>query len=93
MRAIPVVDPVRAREQISVTPARDAIDMPTAEVGCRFRALCPVGRDQEICRTVDPELQQIERDHAAACHFPQVAPPPMGNPGVLTPRSSTPKEP
>ena len=73
MRAIPVVDPVRAREQISVTPARDAIDMPTAEVGCRFRALCPVGRDQEICRTVDPELQQIERDHAAACHFPQVA--------------------
>ena len=47
--------------------------MPTAEVGCRFRALCPVGRDQEICRTVDPELQPIEPDHAAACHFPQVA--------------------
>ena len=56
-----------------MTPARDAIDMPTVEVGCRFRALCPVGRDQEICRTVDPQLQQIERDHAAACHFPQVA--------------------
>ena len=74
MRAIPVVDPVRAREQISVTPARDAIDMPTAEVGCRFRTLCPVGRDQEICRTVDPELQTIEHDHAAACHFPQVDP-------------------
>jgi len=72
MRAIPLVDPVRAREQISVTPARDAIDMPTVEVGCRFRTLCPVGRDQEICRTVDPELKPIERDHAAACHFPQV---------------------
>ncbi len=74
MRAIPVVDPVRAREQISVTPARDAIDLPTPEVGCRFRTLCPVGRDQEICRTVDPELQPIELDHAAACHFPQVDP-------------------
>ena len=72
MRAIPVVDPVRAREQISVTPAREAIDAATAEVGCRFRALCPVGRDQEICRTIDPELQPIESDHAAACHFPQV---------------------
>ena len=72
MRAIPVVDPVRAREQISVPPARDAIDMPTVEVGCRFRPLCPVGRDQEICATVDPELQPIERDHAVACHFPQV---------------------
>jgi oligopeptide/dipeptide ABC transporter ATP-binding protein len=73
MRAIPVVDPVRAREQISVTPARQATDMPTAEVGCRFRALCPVGRDREICRTVDPVLEQIEFDHAAACHFPQEA--------------------
>jgi len=73
MRAIPVVDPVRAREQIAVAPARDVIDMPTAEVGCRFRALCPVGRDQEICRTIDPELQPIELDHAAACHFPQLA--------------------
>ena len=72
MRAIPVVDPVRAREQISVPPGRDAIDMPTVEVGCRFRPLCPVGRDQEICATVDPELQPIERDHAVACHFPQV---------------------
>jgi peptide/nickel transport system ATP-binding protein len=73
MRAVPVVDPVRAREQISITPAGDAVDPSTVEEGCRFRALCPVGRDQEICRTVDPELQQIEVDHAAACHFPQVA--------------------
>jgi peptide/nickel transport system ATP-binding protein len=72
MRAIPVVDPVRAREQISVPPGRDAIDMPTVEVGCRFRPICPVGRDQEICRTVDPALEPIERDHAVACHFPQV---------------------
>ena len=47
--------------------------MPTVEVGCRYRALCPVGRDQEICRTVDPELRTIEADHATACHFPQVA--------------------
>jgi len=73
MRAIPVVDPVRARELISVTPAQEAIDMPTVEGGCRFRALCPIGREQEICRTVDPELRSIEVDHATACHFPQVA--------------------
>src|SRR5262249_1999979 len=72
MRAIPLVDPVRAREQMSVTPAREAIDASTPEDGCRFRALCPIGRDQEICRTVNPELQSIEVDHAAACHFPQV---------------------
>jgi oligopeptide/dipeptide ABC transporter ATP-binding protein len=73
MRAIPVPDPVRARDLISVTPAKEAIDMPTVEGGCRFRALCPIGRNQEICRTVDPELRSIEVDHATACHFPQVA--------------------
>jgi peptide/nickel transport system ATP-binding protein len=73
MRAIPDVDPVAAREQITVAPTRDAIDMPTVVGGCRYRALCPVGRDQEICRTVDPELRSIEVDHATACHFPQLA--------------------
>jgi oligopeptide/dipeptide ABC transporter ATP-binding protein len=73
MGAIPVADPVLAREQITVAPARDAIDMPTVTGGCRFRPLCPVGRDQEICHTVDPELRSIEVDHAAACHFPQRA--------------------
>jgi oligopeptide transport system ATP-binding protein len=73
MSAIPVADPVLAREQITVAPARDAIDMPTVIGGCRFRPLCPVGRDQEICHTVDPELRSIEVDHAAACHFPQLA--------------------
>jgi oligopeptide/dipeptide ABC transporter ATP-binding protein len=73
MRAIPVVDPVVAREQITVAPTRDTIDMPTVVGGCRFRALCPVGRDQEICRTVDPELRSIEVDHATACHFQQLA--------------------
>ena len=73
MRAIPVVDPVRAREQITVAPARDTIDMPTVVSGCRYRPLCPVGRDEEICRTVDPALRAIEVEHAAACHFPQRA--------------------
>jgi len=84
MRAIPVVDPVRARELISVTPARDAIDMPTVEGGCRFRTLCPVGREQEICHTVDPELQSIEADHATACHFPQVAGTALGPAGLAS---------
>jgi oligopeptide/dipeptide ABC transporter ATP-binding protein len=73
MSAIPVVDPVAAREQITVAPPRDATDAPALSSGCRYRALCPVGRDQEICRTVDPELRSIEVDHATACHFPQLA--------------------
>ena len=72
MRAVPVVDPVRAREQNSVTPARDAISS-EPRGWLPFRTLCPVG-GPEICRTVDPELQPIEHDHAAACHFPQVDP-------------------
>jgi oligopeptide/dipeptide ABC transporter ATP-binding protein len=85
MRAIPVVDPVLAREQITVAPARDAIDMPTVVGGCRFRALCPIGHDEEICRTVDPEMRPIEVDHATACHFPQRA---FAAPGPAAPPAS-----
>ena len=40
---------------------------------CEYHRVCPIGRDQEICRTVDPELRSIEVDHATACHFPQAA--------------------
>jgi peptide/nickel transport system ATP-binding protein len=84
MGAIPVVDPVRARELISAAPAQDATDAAAVEGGCRFRALCPIGRDQEICRTVDPEMRSIEVGHATACHFPQLA---VGAPGQ-PPRSA-----
>ncbi|WP_138472329.1 ABC transporter ATP-binding protein [Poseidonocella sp. HB161398] len=40
--------------------------------GCAFAARCPMAQD--ICRQSRPELDATARAHAAACHFPGVAP-------------------
>jgi oligopeptide/dipeptide ABC transporter ATP-binding protein len=37
--------------------------------GCRFHTRCR--KAQDICRLVVPSLAGSERDHAAACHFPE----------------------
>ena len=36
--------------------------------GCRFHPRCPY-RDDDICRTKEPELIEIGVDHLARCHF------------------------
>lgn len=36
--------------------------------GCRFHTRCPAATD--LCRSTQPELQQIEKGHWAACHYP-----------------------
>ena len=36
--------------------------------GCRFHTRCPFAKD--ICRTHDPELQDMGQGRAVACHFP-----------------------
>jgi oligopeptide/dipeptide ABC transporter ATP-binding protein len=36
--------------------------------GCRFHPRCPY-RDEEICRTKQPELLETELSHTARCHF------------------------
>jgi oligopeptide/dipeptide ABC transporter ATP-binding protein len=38
--------------------------------GCRFHPRCPLG-GRARCREVDPALEPVGPDHAAACHFPQ----------------------
>jgi oligopeptide/dipeptide ABC transporter ATP-binding protein len=63
MSVIPVPNPRRRRERIILkgeTP--DPVDLPS---GCRFHPRCPAAF--ELCPKVEPELQDLGKDHHVAC--------------------------
>jgi oligopeptide/dipeptide ABC transporter ATP-binding protein len=65
LAAAPVPDPKRKRERTVLTG-----DVPSPihpPPGCRFHTRCPY--IQDICKTEKPELQDMGRNHLAACHF------------------------
>ena len=43
---------------------------PARVTGCRFHPRCPLG-ERTRCREIDPVLERVGPDHAAACHYPQ----------------------
>jgi oligopeptide/dipeptide ABC transporter ATP-binding protein len=62
---VPVPDPTIKRDKIAVkgeTPS--ALDMPK---GCRFNPRCPYAT--EICKTKEPESQQVGSNRYSACHL------------------------
>lgn len=65
MSAIPVQDPLRAKNRIILRgEVPNPIDPPR---GCRFNTRCP--NACERCETEEPQLRAIEEDHYVACHF------------------------
>ena len=80
MSAVPVPEPAAARTAGAVSPRvrRERIrltgDVPSPlnpPPGCRFHTRC--WKAQEICRTVEPPLNELAPGHRAACHFPEPA--------------------
>jgi oligopeptide/dipeptide ABC transporter ATP-binding protein len=51
---------------------REAPSIDSTPSGCRFHPRCPLGT-RNLCRTVEPPLQEVSRGQAVACHFPQSA--------------------
>ena len=62
IESLPSLD---SREERLAIPGRPpALDRPPS--GCRFHERCPLAK--EVCKTVEPQLIQIEPGHFTACH-------------------------
>jgi len=65
--AIPVPDPTAKLERLI---PRGEIPSPiNPPSGCRFHPRCPFA--QKICSEEEPRLEEIEKNHRAACYFPR----------------------
>ena len=63
--AAPILDPrVRRREYAIEGEPPSPINIPK---GCRFHPRCVKAKD--ICRTVEPDLKEVEPGRTVACHF------------------------
>jgi oligopeptide/dipeptide ABC transporter ATP-binding protein len=70
LAAVPIPDPaVEARRSRIILPGEvSAVD--SQRRGCLFQPRCPVGRGRDICREVNPPLEEKAAEHWVACHFP-----------------------
>jgi oligopeptide/dipeptide ABC transporter ATP-binding protein len=65
MSAIPIPDVVERKGRIILEgEIPNPLNPPD---GCRFHPRCRMA--QTICREEQPELKELKKDHAVACHF------------------------
>jgi oligopeptide transport system ATP-binding protein len=71
LSAVPVPDPVVAREHRHVPLGGEVPSPINPPAGCRFNPRCPIA--QAICRSEEPPLRRVAGGHLAACHFAEQA--------------------
>ena len=64
--AVPVPDPSSQRIDVKIKGEIPSPVNPPS--GCRFHTRCPLYIG-DICRTVEPPLVEVAKDHCAACHL------------------------
>ncbi|MFI7107830.1 ABC transporter ATP-binding protein [Nonomuraea sp. NPDC050227] len=72
LSAVPVPDPKARKERERIRLTGDVPSPLNPPPACRFHTRC--WKAQEICKTVEPPLEQLADGHRVACHFPENAP-------------------
>ncbi len=68
LSAIPVPDPVKETQRKRIIVQGDVPSPVNPPSGCNFHTRC--WKAQDICKEVIPPLEEKEKGHFAACHFP-----------------------
>jgi oligopeptide/dipeptide ABC transporter ATP-binding protein len=74
LSAVPIPDPAKRKGRERIRLQGDVPSPLNPPPACRFHTRC--WKAQEICKTVEPPMIELKPGHAAACHFPENAPPP-----------------
>jgi peptide/nickel transport system ATP-binding protein/oligopeptide transport system ATP-binding protein len=72
LSAVPVPDPKGRKERERIRLTGDVPSPLNPPPACRFHTRC--WKAQEVCRKVEPPLEQLASGHQVACHFPENVP-------------------
>jgi oligopeptide transport system ATP-binding protein len=67
LSAVPLPDPVSERSRQQIILRGELSTTGEEGAGCRFAPRCP--RAEDLCRRVEPQLEDAGRHHWVACHY------------------------
>jgi oligopeptide/dipeptide ABC transporter ATP-binding protein len=67
LSAVPIPDPVIEKKRTRIMLQGEVPSAINSGAGCPFASRCPYAK--EICKTVRPEMKEVQSGHFAACHL------------------------